>query len=104
MIKFDEKEIASKLKDYKLDLSPADMILFKQHQFGGFVTDLGGVTSHTAILARTLGLPAMVGGGAVGGDLPVDGGADGHGRVPGARDAVRERDRNAGREPQQPLS
>ena len=29
------------------DLSPADMLLFKQHEFGGFVTDVGGVTSHT---------------------------------------------------------
>jgi len=27
------------------DLSPADMILFKRHKFGGFVTDVGGVTS-----------------------------------------------------------
>ena len=43
------------------DLSPADMILFKQHQFAGFVTDLGGVTSHTAIVARSLNLPAIVG-------------------------------------------
>jgi len=43
------------------DLSPADMILFKQHQFAGFVTDLGGVTSHTAIVARSLSLPAIVG-------------------------------------------
>jgi len=43
------------------DLSPADMILFKQHHFGGFVTDLGGVTSHTAILARSLNIPAVVG-------------------------------------------
>ena len=43
------------------DLSPADMILFKQHQYAGFVTDLGGVTSHTAILARSLGIPAIVG-------------------------------------------
>ena len=43
------------------DLSPADMILFKRHKFGGFVTDLGGVTSHTAILARSLGIPAVVG-------------------------------------------
>jgi phosphotransferase system enzyme I (PtsI) len=43
------------------DLSPADMILFKQHQFGGFVTDVGGVTSHTAILARSLNIPAVVG-------------------------------------------
>lgn len=43
------------------DLSPADMILFKKHQFAGFVTDLGGVTSHTAIVARSLGIPAIVG-------------------------------------------
>jgi phosphotransferase system enzyme I (PtsI) len=42
------------------DLSPADMILFKQHRFGGFVTDVGGVTSHTAILARSLNIPAIV--------------------------------------------
>ena len=43
------------------DLSPADMILFKQHRYAGFVTDLGGVTSHTAIVARSLALPAIVG-------------------------------------------
>jgi len=43
------------------DLAPADMILFKRHRFGGFVTDVGGVTSHTAILARSLGIPALVG-------------------------------------------
>ena len=43
------------------DLSPADMILFKRHHFGGFVTDVGGVTSHTAILARSLNIPAIVG-------------------------------------------
>ncbi|HUJ87840.1 MAG TPA: phosphoenolpyruvate--protein phosphotransferase [Burkholderiales bacterium] len=43
------------------DLSPADMILFKRHHYGGFVTDVGGVTSHTAILARSLSIPAIVG-------------------------------------------
>jgi phosphotransferase system enzyme I (PtsI) len=43
------------------DLSPADMILFKRHKFGGFVTDMGGVTSHTAIVARSLNIPALVG-------------------------------------------
>ena len=43
------------------DLSPADMILFKEHEFAGFVTDVGGVTSHTAIVARSLNLPAIVG-------------------------------------------
>ena len=42
------------------ELSPADMLIFKQHQFAGFVTDVGGVTSHTAILARSLALPAIV--------------------------------------------
>ncbi|HQR60787.1 MAG TPA: phosphoenolpyruvate-utilizing N-terminal domain-containing protein, partial [Methylophilaceae bacterium] len=34
------------------DLSPADAIQFKQHQFAAFITDVGGATSHTAILAR----------------------------------------------------
>jgi phosphotransferase system enzyme I (PtsI) len=43
------------------DLSPADMILFKRHKFGAFVTDMGGVTSHTAIVARSLNIPALVG-------------------------------------------
>jgi len=37
------------------------MILFKRHRFGGFVTDVGGVTSHTAIVARSLNIPAIVG-------------------------------------------
>ncbi|MDH4191948.1 MAG: phosphoenolpyruvate--protein phosphotransferase, partial [Betaproteobacteria bacterium] len=43
------------------DLSPADMLLLKRHHFGGFVTDVGGVTSHTAIVARSLDIPAIVG-------------------------------------------
>jgi phosphotransferase system enzyme I (PtsI) len=43
------------------DLSPADMMLFKQHQFAGFITDLGGATSHTAIVARSLNIPGIVG-------------------------------------------
>jgi phosphoenolpyruvate-protein phosphotransferase (PTS system enzyme I) len=42
------------------DLSPADVVLFKQHQFASFVTDLGGVTSHTAIVARSLNIPCIV--------------------------------------------
>jgi phosphotransferase system enzyme I (PtsI) len=41
------------------DLSPADMLIFKQHQFGGFITDVGGATSHTAIIARSLGIPCV---------------------------------------------
>jgi len=43
------------------DLSPADMIQFKQSVFAGFVTDVGGRTSHTAIVARSLDIPAVVG-------------------------------------------
>jgi phosphotransferase system enzyme I (PtsI) len=42
------------------DLSPADVIQFKSHRYGAFLTDLGGVTSHTAIVARSLGVPAVV--------------------------------------------
>jgi len=42
------------------DISPADAILFKQHQFAAFITDVGGVTSHTAILARSLNIPSIV--------------------------------------------
>ncbi|MFA7268074.1 MAG: phosphoenolpyruvate--protein phosphotransferase [Sterolibacterium sp.] len=43
------------------DLSPADTIQFKSLKIGGFVTDLGGATSHTAIVARSLAIPAVVG-------------------------------------------
>ena len=43
------------------DLSPADTIQFKTLKIGGFVTDMGGSTSHTAIVARSLAIPAVVG-------------------------------------------
>ncbi|KIF83032.1 phosphoenolpyruvate--protein phosphotransferase [Noviherbaspirillum autotrophicum] len=43
------------------DISPADMLRFKDRAFGGFVTDLGGQNSHTAIVARSLDIPAVVG-------------------------------------------
>jgi phosphoenolpyruvate-protein phosphotransferase (PTS system enzyme I) len=43
------------------DLSPADMMQFKSSVFAGFVTDVGGVTSHTAIVARSMDIPAVVG-------------------------------------------
>jgi phosphotransferase system enzyme I (PtsI) len=43
------------------DLSPADMLQFKQSIFAGFITDVGGKTSHTAIVARSLDIPAVVG-------------------------------------------
>jgi phosphoenolpyruvate-protein phosphotransferase (PTS system enzyme I) len=42
------------------DLSPADVIHFKENAFAAFVTDAGGATSHTAIVARSLGIPAVV--------------------------------------------
>ncbi|MFZ9759153.1 MAG: phosphoenolpyruvate-utilizing N-terminal domain-containing protein, partial [Burkholderiaceae bacterium] len=43
------------------DISPADMLILRRHRFLGFVTETGSATSHTAILARSLGLPAVVG-------------------------------------------
>ena len=43
------------------DLSPADVITFKEHRFASFITDVGGATSHTAILARSLAIPSVVG-------------------------------------------
>ena len=43
------------------DLSPADMLQFKKSVFAGFVTDVGGKTSHTAIVARSMDIPAIVG-------------------------------------------
>ena len=61
---FDTTPLTAREHDFIVvahDLSPADMILFKQHEFAGFVTDLGGVTSHTAIVARSLAIPAIVG-------------------------------------------
>ena len=43
------------------DVAPADMIQFKRSVFTGFVTDVGGKTSHTAIVARSMDIPAVVG-------------------------------------------
>ncbi|MEJ2492347.1 MAG: phosphoenolpyruvate-utilizing N-terminal domain-containing protein [Desulfuromonadales bacterium] len=54
------------------DLSPADTVQIDRSKVVGFVTDVGGRTSHTAILARSLGIP-------VAGDLP---------RVPGEEAAL----------------
>lgn len=42
------------------DLSPADVVQFKQHHFASFITDLGGTTSHTAVVARSLNIPSIV--------------------------------------------
>lgn len=43
------------------DISPADMMQFRDVAFTGFVTDEGGTNSHTAIVSRSLGIPAVVG-------------------------------------------
>jgi phosphotransferase system enzyme I (PtsI) len=42
------------------DISPADMIRLRGGSFAGFATDLGGATSHTAIVARSMSVPAVV--------------------------------------------
>ena len=43
------------------DLTPADTIMMKHQKVAGFITEYGGPLSHTAILARNLGIPAIVG-------------------------------------------
>ncbi len=43
------------------DIAPADMLQFKKKVFAGFATDLGSLTAHTAILAKSLDIPAVVG-------------------------------------------
>jgi len=43
------------------DISPADTVVLRQRQVAAFVTEYGAPTSHTAILARSLNLPTVVG-------------------------------------------
>jgi len=43
------------------DLTPADTLLMKHQKIAGFITEYGGPLSHTAILARSLSIPALVG-------------------------------------------
>ena len=42
------------------DLTPADTVVMQHHGIAAFVTEYGGATSHTAILARSLGIPSIV--------------------------------------------
>ena len=42
------------------DLSPADVVQFKRHRFASFITDVGGTTSHTAVVARSLNIPSVM--------------------------------------------
>ena len=58
------EEPDSRLSGYVLiadDLAPADTVLMQLHGILAFVTEYGGPTSHTAILARSLVIPAIVG-------------------------------------------
>lgn len=43
------------------DLTPEDTVRLDKSRLGGFITERGGVTSHAVILAKTLGIPAVVG-------------------------------------------
>jgi len=57
-------DVDSRLKGAILiadDLSPADTVLMQHFGIAGFITEFGGPTSHTSILARSLGVPAIVG-------------------------------------------
>ena len=55
------KDIDRKVIVVAHDLSPADTLQIDREQIIAFVTDVGGRTSHTSILARSLGIPAIVG-------------------------------------------
>ncbi len=56
-----EDEVRPQMIVVAHDISPADMLAFRDRSFIGFVTDVGGQNSHTAIVARSLDIPAAVG-------------------------------------------
>jgi len=43
------------------DISPVDLVAFAKHHAIGLATDVGGSTSHSAIVAKSLGIPAVMG-------------------------------------------
>ena len=58
------EEPGNKLEGYIIlahDLTPADTVLMQHSGVVAFATEYGGPTSHTAILARSLGIPAIIG-------------------------------------------
>lgn len=59
------EKLVSKVEENSIivahELTPADTILFSRRKVQGYITDLGGVTSHAAIIARALRVPAVVG-------------------------------------------
>ncbi len=60
-----KEKLVSKVEEFSIiighEFSPADMILFSKRKVQGYATDKGGVTSHAAIVARALRVPAVVG-------------------------------------------
>lgn len=63
-INHSDEKLGPHLKDRIIvadDLTPADTILMQHQKIAGFITEYGGPLSHTAILARNLGIPAIVG-------------------------------------------
>ncbi len=63
-INHDSEKLDSHLKNRIVvadDLTPADTILMQHQKVAGFITEYGGPLSHTAILARNLGIPAILG-------------------------------------------
>ena len=56
-----EDELMAQMIVVAHDISPADMLQFRDRSFIGFITDVGGQNSHTAIVARSLDIPAAVG-------------------------------------------
>ena len=60
-----KQESLSDIKDEAViiahDLAPSDTLMMRKDKILGFATDAGSRTSHTAILARSLGIPAAVG-------------------------------------------
>lgn len=57
---FNQEDLSGKILISK-DLTPAETMFVKERRIGAFVTDLGSQISHTAIVARSLSMPAVVG-------------------------------------------
>lgn len=57
---FNDEDLSGKIIVGK-DLSPAETVFIKDRKVASFVTDLGSQISHTAIIARSLKMPAVVG-------------------------------------------
>ena len=57
----DFKDLKEKVIVVAHDLSPSDTAAMHHQNVSGFVTDIGGKTSHTAIMAKSLEIPAVVG-------------------------------------------